>query len=300
MKAQKNINVDMYRVVGDLNPFIMVDYLDKDADEHTGLMMLDSGSNVNFLSNEVDKHIGDLCRHNGTELEIIDSVGEVMGINCVHFSFAFGGMQFNEDFGIKEDCCLGSVGDLSIIGILGTKFMQQHGLVIDYSDFTVHTSVLHHTGLCASECDFIFPMETGLKNFGVPVLAIHHEETDIAVLADTGSTENVVSAQCISLCKLKCEYTGDTDTMRGLVGCSEGQRANTHFNLLSLREKGAEGVPFYDSFIVINHSVDEEYDPNEDQRYTIEGMIGSPFMAKQGWTLDFAQKVIYKHKHQTI
>ena len=48
MKKEKNISVEMYRVVGDLNPFIKVDFVDKDAQEHTAVMMLDSGSNVNL------------------------------------------------------------------------------------------------------------------------------------------------------------------------------------------------------------------------------------------------------------
>jgi hypothetical protein len=299
MKNKKSVNVEMYRVVGDLNPFVKVGFVDKDAEEHTGLMMLDSGSNVNLLSCEADRYIGNMCRHDDAELEITDSVGETMIADYVHFSFAFGGEQFNENFGIDKDCHLGNVEDLPIIGLLGNKFMQQHGLVIDYSDFTVHTSDISRTGLCASECDFIFPMEVGLKNYGLPVLAIHHDETDAAVLADTGSSANVVSTQCISQCDLKCEYKDENETLNGLKGSSEARWANVSFNLPTLREDCAESIPFHDSFMVINHPVAEGYVYNDDVSQPIEGMIGSPFMAKQGWTLDFAQKVIYKRKCQT-
>jgi hypothetical protein len=86
------------------------------------------------------------------------------------------------------------------------------------------------------------------------------------------------------------------DTMNGLKGVTEGQWADVNFLLLTLREKGAEGVLFYDSFMVINHPIAEGYVFNENLHQPIEGLIGSPFMAKQGWTLDFAQKVIYKRK----
>lgn len=299
MKKEKNINVKMYRVVDDLNPFIKVGYVDKDAEEHTGLMMLDSGSNVNFLTADVAEHIGDLCWHEDKEMEITDGIGEVIVSDYVHFSFVFGGKQFREDFGIKDNCDLGCVEDLPIIGLLGVTFMQQYGLVIDYSNFTVHTSDIHLTGLYANECDFLFPMEIGLKNYGVPVLAIHHDDTDVAVIADTGSSTNVVSTQCISQCCMKCDYSDETDTLRGLKGCAEGKWAKVYFHLLTLRDKGAEGIPFYDSFIVINHSVAEGYEFGINQHQSIEGLIGSPFMAKQGWILDFAQKVIYKRKCQT-
>ena len=299
MKKENDIRVEMFRVVDDLNPFIKVDYVDRDAQEHTALMILDSGSNVNLLSCEADRYIGIMCRYDDAELEITDSVGETMIADFVHFSFSFGGEQFNEDFGIDKDCHLGNVEDLPIIGLLGNKFMQQHGLVIDYSDYTVHTSDIHLTGLCASYCDFIFPMETGLKNYGFPVLAIHHDETDAAVLADTGSSANVVSTQCISQCDLKCEYKDENETLNGLKGTSEARWANVSFNLLTLREDCAESIPFHDSFMVINHPVAEGYVFNDDVSQPIEGLIGSPFMAKEGWTLDFAQKVIYKRKCQT-
>ena len=71
------------------------------------------------------------------------------------------------------------------------------------------------------------------------------------------------------------------------------------FSLLTLREKGAESIPFHDSFMVINHPVAEGYVFNKKVSQPIKGIIGSPFMAKQGWTLDFAQKVIYKRNCQT-
>jgi hypothetical protein len=51
--------------------------------------------------------------------------------------------------------------------------------------------------------------------------------------------------------------------------------------------------------MVINHPVAEGYVFNKNVSQPIEGIIGSPFMAKQGWTLDFAQKVIYKRNCQT-
>ena len=125
---------------------------------------------------------------------------------------------------------------------IGNKFMQQHGLVIDYSDFTVHTSDIHQKGLCANECDFIFPMEIGLKNYDIPVLAIHYEEMDAAVMADTGSSANVVSTQCVSQCNLKCEYKDENDTLNGIKGSSEARWADVDFSLLTLREKGAESM----------------------------------------------------------
>ncbi len=62
MKKESNIREGMFRVVGDFAPFVKVDYMDKDAQEHTGLMLLDSGSASNVLSSEMAERLGTLSK----------------------------------------------------------------------------------------------------------------------------------------------------------------------------------------------------------------------------------------------
>lgn len=56
-KKERDIRVDMFKVEYDTTPFVEVDYVDKYAQEHTGLMLLDSGSAGNLLSNEMADEI---------------------------------------------------------------------------------------------------------------------------------------------------------------------------------------------------------------------------------------------------
>ena len=58
MKKESDIRVEMFRVQGDFAPFVKVDYMDKDAQEHTGLMLLDSGSTSNVLFSEMAERLG--------------------------------------------------------------------------------------------------------------------------------------------------------------------------------------------------------------------------------------------------
>ena len=88
----------------------------------------------------------------------------------------------------------------------------------------------------------------------------------------------------------------ETDSPKGLLGSDEAKWANTSFHLLTLRENSAEGIPFQDFFMVINQPIAETHVINNQQIQSIEGRIGSPFMAMQGWTLDFAQRVIISVK----
>ena len=61
-KKERDIRVEMFRVEGDIAPFVMVDYVDKYAQEHSGLMLLDSGCNSNVFYREMTDKIGDLCK----------------------------------------------------------------------------------------------------------------------------------------------------------------------------------------------------------------------------------------------
>lgn len=49
MKAENNIRVSMFRMEGDVAPFVQVNYVSKEGQELTGLLLLDSGSNENIL-----------------------------------------------------------------------------------------------------------------------------------------------------------------------------------------------------------------------------------------------------------
>jgi hypothetical protein len=98
MKKESKINVKMFRIVGDLAPLIRVDYVDKDAQEHSALMMLDSCSTINVLSSEMANCIGILSKKDNKNEDVITSINTVVSLNSADFSFAFGGVQFHETF----------------------------------------------------------------------------------------------------------------------------------------------------------------------------------------------------------
>ena len=49
MNGQKNMSVDFYRVENDLAPLVEVNYWDRENHEYKGLLLLDTGSNINAL-----------------------------------------------------------------------------------------------------------------------------------------------------------------------------------------------------------------------------------------------------------
>lgn len=302
MKKENDIRVEMYRVVGDCALFVKVDYMDKEAQEHTGLMMLDTGSNLNILSEEMADSIGILCKQEGKSANILTVTGDAVSLSFVRFSFAMGGVQFHEKFCINEKQIPQINGDIPVIGILGNVFMQQYCLAIDYSDFTLHTSNVSPESLAISDCDFFFPMDIGLKYFGLPVLSIKLGDKELVAMADTGATNNTISVLSLSDGDFHCEYLGSTDSISGLTGSIEVKDAVLSFDLQTLKEDDENSIHRKDEFKVYPHYLIEtkegKCDENGVQLPHIEALIGCPFMANEAWVLDFGVNVIYKRAPQ--
>ena len=286
---------------GDIAPFVKVDYLDRDAQEHSGLMLLDSGSNQNILTADMMSCVGDLSKRESEKGNIYTFDGVMVSVDYVNFSFAFGGSQFSEVFGISNINLPKVIGELQIIGILGIAFMQQHNLVIDYDNFTIHTSDVNADNLRINDCDFFVPMSLGLKYYNMPLLFMYQNGKEIIALADTGASNNIVASQTITNNGFECQYLDDMDTIIGLAGSVDMKEAMVGFNLLTLKEDDVEVLSHNELFKMAPHYVyvpkEGECDENGKQLPPIEAIISAPFMAKEGWLLDFGSRIIYK-KHQ--
>ena len=302
MKNKNNFRVQMMRVIGDLAPFVRVEYVDQDANEHSALMVIDSCSCHNILiGTRADRQGLVLQKEEGT-MTVGGAGNEMVTTSLAKFHFVLGGEQFHESFCIKEgDIQIPSkIDGMPIIGILGNLFMQKYRLAIDYSDYTLHMSNVTPANLPISECDFFFPMEIGLERYGLPILAVRQNGNDLVALADTGATGNMIAMQSITDNGFDCRYLGTSDTITGIGGETEVKDAMMKFCLLTLTESETDVVYHEDVFKVTPHYMitPEEglCDKNGVQLPPVVGIIGSPFMAKEGWVLDFGVKYIYKKK----
>ena len=300
MKKEIDIRVNLYRVKGDAAPFVLVDYMDKDAQEHTGVMMLDSGCMGNILSHEMTNSIGPLCRIEEEGTKLYSIAHEVTEAENVQFSFALGGIQFREHFCITPKEMPIHIKGMQVVGILGLRFMLSYGIAIDYSDFSCHTTMVTPETLSISDCDFFFPMEPGLKSYGLPVVAFTQNDKDIVVLADSGATNNMIAEPTIVEHNFHCYRTNEKDVMNGITGSVEVEEAIVKFALLSVTEDDVKKISCHSNFYL---SQDYIFVPSKDYcdgdiegLPPVEALIGSPFMARQGWVLDFGAMVIYKRK----
>ena len=299
-------SVQMFRVENDWAPFVKVGYVDQDAVEHTALMVVDSCSTHSVLFGSYVAKCGLLVEEENDSMEVIGLGDAKESLGLVKWSFIFGGKRFEETFGVREgDFSFPSeIGGIPFIGILGNMFLQRYRLAIDYSDHTIHTSNVTRADLPITDCDFFFPMEIGLEKYGIPVLAIRQNGVDVVALADTGANGNIIALQSVEECGFDCQFSDSTEKLSGIIGDSEGRDATMKFSLLTLTEKGIEGVPFESSFKVTPHYVlepeEDQCDEDGEQLPPIEGIIGSPFMGKEGWVLDFGINYIYKRNADAV
>ena len=302
MKNQTNFRVQMMRVKGDLAPFAQVDYVDQDAKEHTALMLVDSCSCHNILFGFRAQQHGLVMQAEEGTMNIECAGNEMVTTNLAKFYFVLGGEQFHESFCIMdgEVNIPKKVDELPIVGVLGNIFMQQHNLAIDYSDYSLHTSDVSPENLPISDCDFFFPMEIGLERYGVPVLAVRQNGNDLVAMADTGATNNIIASQTIEDNGFECQVLDTTDVVSGIAGSAAVKDAMVRFSLLTLTEDDTEVVHHEDSFKLTSEYMitpeEGKCDKNGVQLPPVVGVIGSPFMAKEGWVLDFGVKYIYKKK----
>ena len=300
MTTENKINVQMIRMSNNYVPFVKVDYMDKDAKEHTGLMLVDSGSNNSILAGEM----ADLCmlKKNDGEVNRIHTIsGEVVETTKVGFSFVLGSQQICGDFYICDDFHNNIIFDKSIIGIIGIDLLCNHGLVIDYANGSLHTSDVNPSNLTISDCDYFFPLSIGFKCYGLPVVAIRQGDADLVMLADTGATNNVIAMQSLKDNGFKHSYLDNKDVITGLNGSVEVDLATVDFNLLTLDDNNDEvEISHHDLFMVMPHYIvqadEARCDENGEQFPPIEGLISSEFMVRQGWALDFGARIIYKRK----
>lgn len=297
MNAENNIRVEMIRMEGGVAPFVQVSYIGKDAQERTGLFLLDSGSNENILSSEVVDVMGSLCVI-VDGVKTIASMAEVVKASQVSFPFVLGGNQYNETFCISKMSF--TLEGITVIGIIGNRFLQQHGLVIDFHNNTLHTSEINSSNFSSSDCAFFFPMIMGLKFYGIPVLPIMQNGKELVTLVDTGANENVVANQALIDNDFNYKRLEGNDVIEGLSGQVTVDEAEVCFNLLLINDDDVTELSHCEHFKVLPRNIltlpDGVCDTNGKQLPPIEVVLGFPFMARERWILDFGAKLIYKLK----
>lgn len=277
---------------------IEVFYADVDGKEKQGLFLIDSGSTDNYIG----KKFLDIVKTKTTQKQIEDYQNGWV-THCVkacQVELNLGNEKIKEEAFVTDS----QIFDNNVIGILGNRFLQRNGLAIDYGTLSLHTSEIDHSNLCINDCSFFFPMEPGLKAFGVPVLMLRgRDDQDYAALADTGSDVNVITEKKLYDATLHYRRLPAGECFQMLNYQAEATKASAEVLLGSIQ--GGEQYIRYDQhvmkFLVVEQeailtSSEYECEAGKSDRDKVDAIIGNPFLRSQGLILDFRAKIIYKRK----
>ena len=144
-------------------------------------------------------------------------------------------------------------------------------------------------------------MEIGLNFYGLPVLSVKQNGKELVTLIDSGATGNMIAGKALSDNKFIYQCLDEKDVMINVAGTVPVDEAVVWFTMLSLvNNNDVCEISRCDNFNILPCNVftpnEGVCDTNGDQLPPIEVLIGAPFIAKEGWTLDFGAKIMYKLK----
>ena len=299
MTTENNINVNLYNGNNTSVPFVMVDYLDKDANGHCALMMIDSCSEVNILFENLTNHLC-LKKIEIAGIHVINGLGsEPQEVTDVELNFTLQSMVCKETFSVC-DIDYPQLYEYPVIGLLGNDFLFKHKLALDYSDCTLHTSNINISNLSLADCEYFSQIDLTNKNYRLPVVSLKLNGKQIVAGVDSGATSNLIAKQSIDKSKVPFFSLGDGDTMVGSNGQVATQMGIIPFSTVSASEKGEKVIEAVAIFNIIQDYIIPSQNmvgENKGQQVPpVEALLCSSFIASQGWILDFGACIIYKRK----
>ena len=129
------------------------------------------------------------------------------------------------------------------------------------------------------------------------ILHIKGEKHSAVAVVDTGCDEFTITQRAIDECGLSPYITGNTVEVTGSNGSVDGQECVLNFSLTDHKGNRIGKQSFEETVEIIptipNVLEDGECDEEGKLLPPVDGMIGSPFMAKQKWTIDFGEGAIF-------
>lgn len=293
-----NINAKMIKVDEDVLPFVEIKFKGIDGKIYSALMLMDTGSNFNILATEMKVLIGKDDWLEESLDGVVNVANEVSELSQAMFKFEMDNQKYQEQFAFVDGQHLIQIDDMMFVGILGNRFMQKYRLAIDYANMTVHTSNVTAEELNNGKYEFVIQIPYGLKHYNTPILHIKGEKHSAVAVVDTGCDEFTITQRAIDECGLSPYITGNTVEVTGSNGSVDGQECVLNFSLTDHKGNRIGKQSFEETVEIIptipNVLEDEECDEDGKLLPPVDGMIGSPFIAKQKWILDFGEGAIYK------
>lgn len=290
--TNKNLILPFYKINEIKMPFIVCKYNNNEGKETKGLFLIDSGSKDNILP----QYVADTFDH----LEYTNEVVNVCGLGennsvckTANAQVFLKGQEYCVRFNVSNDVNFDMMfGPGVMLGILGSSFLRQYELTVDFKNKCLRTSN-EENGIAMKEDNFLFPMSCGMKSYGVPLVRFTNGGKTLYGVADSGANVSLMSQSGVKD-MTEIELQDNECQISGIVSQNTiNHTAIAAISLLSINEKDREHmklIKVIDEFNLLPS--DYVLNPGEDLP-PISALIGTEFMLENKWILDYKHGFIY-------
>lgn len=291
---EAKINLAFFHIQ-ELNfPFVEGAFRCKNGKYLDGYFLIDSGSSQNVLNGRVQRLLNEDCIIKSShKITSVDNEGEVCPM--ANIDIALDECKCNETFCISNGLNYNDLfGRNRIIGILGSNFLLKHDLSLNFQDKCLCTSAIDEHD--DAPLSFIFPMDYGLKTYGVPVVGFVKDDNEYLCIADSGCNESTIAQYSVEDGMTMISKSEEKNYVTSINGTSQTSIAKVKFNLLSLGKKKGE-TTLIEAEDYINILPDRRYIATNDNENipSLSGLLSTRFMLSQKWILDYKLRIIYAY-----
>ena len=273
-------------------PFVEGAFMAKNGKMLEGFFLIDTGSETNLLNREVERFLsGDAYTDEKLQINAVDNKGEECSI--LNIEIELDCVRSNERFCIPQNIDFKEqFGENRIIGIIGSSYLREHKLVLDYESECLCAASDKEVSL--EDLSFACPMSVGLKTHGIPIVAFMKDGEEYFCVPDSGAEDGLFADGAFKGVN-SYEMLDAKGTVSGVSGTDETGFAKLSFSLISADEEGNMNnlVEYEDITQVLS---DHEYVANDGKRFPISALLSTKFMLRNKWILDYGNLAIYSRK----
>lgn len=282
--------------VNSILPIVSVSFATQEGDVLNGYLIVDTGSSSNILFNRVqDLGIVEIVEDSSI-ITIVSSGSDNIESSIFKAEFTLGGIKYQEPFLMIssdiEEVVNEKYGNNNILGIIGSKFLIKHGLVLDFNCNLLYPSVLSKEEIDESENMFVVIRFNNEVFVPIAYLSSQDNRTMFPCLLDTGAEENITTKFVLNKLAYNYENRGVTSDMSFINENITTEECNITYKILG--ENKASDKYYIKSFNsnIMVFTDDREHIANEEE-FLIAAILGCNAIKDMRMVIDFKNQFAY-------
>lgn len=277
--------------------YIEITYNGHDGNICKGKLLIDTGSINCIISKKfIEEYLDPSDINENKKLEIYSLGADGVACNGIDFTFNIGEKTFKDTFYTDDSFNFIFAGS-EFIGLIGSQFLTENKLVMNFASMKIQEYKEEHK-YDIKKFNFFFPMDYGLKRYGLPVVGIVNGQQEFIMVLDTRANQNLITKHVVDEGGFENHIINKMMSIGGVTGNEiDTTIRQMKFSVFSLGgdEKQPKMCNHDEQMLVMDRSKYLlDIDDKSKELEPVAGLISSVFLKKHKWILDFGNKVIYR------